>query len=78
MLLAGVSKNLKDSLQGLLNQLQELNRKLNFMKKYVKLVEIEDSYELGIQAVTEKTADNRVSQCFFPVSVHAGVHTGRY
>lgn len=53
-LLAGASNTLKDSLQGVLNQIQELNRKLNFMKEYVKFVDMKDSHRLGSQTVTEK------------------------
>jgi len=54
ILLSGASNNLKDSLQGLLNQIQELNRKLNFMREYVKFVDMKDSHRIGIQTLTVK------------------------
>ena len=50
-LLAGSANTLKDSLQGVLNQMQELNRKLNFMKEYVKFVDMEDSHRTGTVSV---------------------------
>lgn len=46
-MLAGAANTLKDSLQGVLNQCQELNRKLNFMKEFVKFIEMEDSHRTG-------------------------------
>ncbi len=54
-LLAGASNNLKDSLQGLLNQIQEVHRKLNFMREYVKFIDTEDTHRLGTQTISEKT-----------------------
>ncbi len=54
-LLAGASNNLKDSLQGLVNQVQEVNRKLNFMREYVKYIETEDTHRSGTEPITEKT-----------------------
>jgi ABC-type multidrug transport system fused ATPase/permease subunit len=53
-LLAGASNSLKDSLQGLLNQFQEVHRKLNFMREYVKFIDTEDMHRLGTQAISEK------------------------
>jgi len=53
-LLAGVSNTLKDSLQGVINQIQELNRKSNFMREYVKFVDMKDSHRIGNQALAEK------------------------
>lgn len=46
-MLAGSANTLKDSLQGVLNQFQELNRKLNFMKEYVKFIQMPDSHRTG-------------------------------
>ncbi len=54
-LLAGASNSLKDSLQGLLNQIQEVHRKLNFMREYVKFIDTEDTYRSGTQTISEKT-----------------------
>lgn len=53
-LLAGASNNLKDSLQGLLNQIQEVRRKLNFMREYVKFIEIEDTHKAGKETISEE------------------------
>lgn len=50
-MLAGSANTLKDSLQGILNQLQECNRKCNFMKEYVKFLEIEDAHRSGTQPI---------------------------
>lgn len=54
-LLAGASNKLKDSLQGLLNQIQEVNRKLNFMREYVKFMDVEDAHGVGTQTISDKT-----------------------
>lgn len=48
-LLAGASNTLKDSLQGVLNQMQEVRRKLNFMGEYVKFADIKDAHKSGTQ-----------------------------
>ncbi len=53
-MLAGSANTLKDSLQCVLNQFQELNRKLNFMKEYVKFIEMEDSHRTGTMSVDTK------------------------
>ncbi len=55
-LLAGSANTLKDSLQGVLNQMQELNRKLNFMREYVKFLDIQDAHRSGILAVDNSGA----------------------
>ncbi len=54
-LLAGASNNLKDSLQGVINQFQEVNRKLNFMREYVKFIDTEDTHRIGTENISEKT-----------------------
>lgn len=53
-MLSGSANTLKDSLQGVLNQIQELNRKLNFMREYVKFIEMEDSCKTGMQGLDTK------------------------
>ena len=46
-LLSGSANTLKDSLQGILNQIQDLQKKLKFMGEYVKYLEMEDTTETG-------------------------------
>lgn len=54
-LLAGSSNTLTDSLQGVVNQAQEVKRKINFMNEYVKFMNMEDSHRTGTRKITEKT-----------------------
>lgn len=46
-LLVGSANTLKDSLQGVLNQTQDIRKKLNFMGEYVKFIEMEDTVKSG-------------------------------
>lgn len=46
-LLSGSANTLKDSLQGILNQLQDLQKKLKFMGEYVKYLDLEDAAWTG-------------------------------
>lgn len=46
-LLSGSANTLKDSLQGILNQIQDLQKKLKFMGEYVKFMEMEDAIQTG-------------------------------
>lgn len=46
-LLSGSANTLKDSLQGTLNQIQDLQKKLKFMGEYVKYIELEDMTQTG-------------------------------
>lgn len=46
-LLSGSANTLKDSLQGILNQIQDLQKKLKFMGEYVKYIELEDMTRTG-------------------------------
>lgn len=50
-LLAGSANTLKDGLQGVLNQLQDIQKKLNFMGEYVKFIEAEDTAKLGVRSI---------------------------
>lgn len=54
-LLAGSANTLKDCLQGVLNQIQDLQKKLNFMGEYVKFIDMEDTVKSGSLPVS---ADN--------------------
>lgn len=53
-MLAGSANTLKDSLQGVINQIQEVQRKLNFMHEYVKFMEIPDMHRTGRQEIEDK------------------------
>lgn len=53
-LLSGSANTLKDSLQGVINQIQELHRKLNFMREYVKFMEIQDVHRNGTKTINEQ------------------------
>lgn len=46
-LLSGSANTLKDSLQGILNQIQDFQKKLKFMGEYVKYIELEDMTRTG-------------------------------
>ncbi|SHO43109.1 ABC transporter ATP-binding protein [Anaerocolumna xylanovorans] len=46
-LLTGSANTLKDSLQGVLNQVQDLRKKLNFMEEYVKFINMREDTKLG-------------------------------
>ena len=46
-LLSGSANTLKDSLQGILNQIQDLQKKLKFMGEYVCYLEMEDTTQSG-------------------------------
>ena len=50
-LLAGSANTLKDSLQGILNQIQDLQKKLKFMGEYVKYMDIEDAANAGTLSI---------------------------
>lgn len=50
-LLSGSANTLKDSLQGILNQIQDLQKKLKFMGEYVKYIEMEDTTQTGTREV---------------------------
>lgn len=53
-LLSGSANTLKDSLQGILNQIQDLQKKLKFMGEYVKYIEMEDITQTGTREVTSE------------------------
>ena len=50
-LLSGSANTLKDSLQGILNQIQDLQKKLKFMGEYVKYINMEDAAHAGTQLI---------------------------
>lgn len=53
-LLSGSANTLKDSLQGILNQIQDLQKKLKFMGEYVKYIEMEDTTQTGTLLVEKE------------------------
>ena len=53
-LLSGSANTLKDSLQGILNQIQDLQKKLKFMGEYVKYIEMEDTTQTGTREVASE------------------------
>lgn len=53
-LLTGSANTLKDSLQGSLNQVQDLQKKLNFMGEYVKFIDMEDATKSGSFSIDAK------------------------
>ncbi|MCR5720128.1 MAG: ABC transporter ATP-binding protein/permease [Lachnospiraceae bacterium] len=53
-LLSGSANTLKDSLQGVLNQFQDLAKKLKFMNEYVKYIEMKDTTMAGSAAIEDR------------------------
>ncbi len=52
-LLSGSANTLKDSLQGILNQIQDLQKKLKFMGEYVKYIDMEDTARTGMRPIEQ-------------------------